>query len=102
MIAVTIGDYEAYNTSAGNVDDIVIRNIQPCNSLTALKLCGQKGYKYKNVLVEQVYGTTTHEGFYLRSDGPILNDFTLTEPSSIVYGKSMPEVYCDLLNNSIS
>ena len=76
MIAITIGDYDAYNTSAGDVDDIVIRNIQPNNSLTALKLCGQKGYKFKNVLMEQVYGTTTHEGFYLRSDGSILNDFT--------------------------
>ena len=76
MIAITIGDFEAYNTSAGNVEDIVIRNIQPNNSLTALKLCGQNGYKFKNVLMEQVYGTTTHEGFYLRSDGSILNDFT--------------------------
>ena len=76
MIAITIGDYDAYNTSAGNVEDIVIRNIQPNNSMTALKLCGQNGYKFKNLLMEQVYGTTTHEGFYLRSDGPILNDFT--------------------------
>ena len=76
MIAITIGDYDAYNTSAGNVEDIVIRNIQPNNSMTALKLCGQSGYKFKNVLMEQVYGTTAHEGFYLRSDGTILNDFT--------------------------
>lgn len=76
MIAITIGDYDAYNTSSGNVEDIVIRNIQPNNSLTALKMCGQSGYKFKNVLMEQVYGTTTHEGFYLRSDGAVLNDFT--------------------------
>ena len=76
MVAITIGDYDAYNTSAGNVDDIVIRNIQPNNSMTALKLCGQTGYKFKNVLMEQVYGTTYHEGFYLRTDGEILNDFT--------------------------
>ena len=76
MIAITIGDFDAYNTSAGDVEDIVIRNIQPNNSLTALKLCGQNGYKFKNVLMEQVYGNTRHEGFYLRSDGPILNDFT--------------------------
>ena len=76
MVAITIGDFDAYNTSSGNVEDIVIRNIQPNNSLTALKLCGQKGYKFKNVLMEQVYGTTAHEGFYLRTDGAILNDFT--------------------------
>ena len=76
MVAITIGDYDAYNTSAGDVEDIVIRNIQPNNSMRALKLCGQSGYKFKNVLMEQVYGTTTYEGFYLRSDGPVLNDFT--------------------------
>ena len=76
MVAITIGDYDAYNTSSGDVEDIVIRNVQPNNSMRALKLCGQRGYKFKNVLMEQVYGTTTYEGFYLRSDGPILNDFT--------------------------
>ena len=76
MVAITIGDYDVYNTSAGDVEDIVIRNIQPNNSMRALKLCGQTGYKFKNVLMEQVYGTTTYEGFYLRSDGSVLNDFT--------------------------
>lgn len=76
MVAITIGDFEAYNTSVGDVEDIVIRNIQPNNSMRALKLCGQNGYKFKNVLMEQVYGTTFYEGFYLRTDGPILNDFT--------------------------
>ena len=76
MVAITIGDFDAYNTSVGDVDDIVIRNIQPNNSMRALKLCGQTGYKFKNVLMEQVYGTTTYEGFYLRTDGSILNDFT--------------------------
>ena len=76
MVAITIGDFEAYNTSVGDVDDIVIRNIQPNNSMRALKLCGQNGYKFKNILMEQVYGSTFYEGFYLRTDGPILNDFT--------------------------
>ena len=76
LVAITIGDYDAYNTSSGDVEDIVIRNVQPNNSMRALKLCGQRGYKFKNVLMEQVYGTTTYEGFYLRSDGAVLNDFT--------------------------
>lgn len=76
MLAITIGDYASYNTSSGDVDDFYASNIYPNETMTVLKLCGQDGYKFKRITVENVAGSTFHEGFYFRSDGPILNDFT--------------------------
>ena len=76
MLAITIGDYASYNTSAGDVEDFYASNIYPLDTMTVLKLCGQENYKFKRVVVENVAGSTFHEGFYFRVDGDILNDFT--------------------------
>lgn len=76
MVAITIGDYASYNTSQGDVEDFYASNIYPNNSMTALKLCGAEGYRFKNVVMENVYGTTFHQGFFFQTDGDILNDFT--------------------------
>lgn len=40
----------------------------PDNALTALKLCGNTGYKFTNITIENVQGSTTDEGFYFRKD----------------------------------
>ena len=76
MLAITIGDYADYNTSSGDVEDFYASNIYPNGTMTVLKLCGQDGYKFKRITVENVVGSTFHEGFYFRTDGNILNDFT--------------------------
>ena len=76
MLAITIGDYDDYNTSSGNVEDFYASNIYPKETMTVLKLCGQDRYKFKRITVENVVGSTFHEGFYFRTDGDILNDFT--------------------------
>ena len=76
MLAITIGDYTNYNTSSGDVEDFYASNIYPNGTMTVLKLCGQDGYKFKRITVENVVGSTFHEGFYFRTDGDILNDFT--------------------------
>ena len=76
MLAITIGDYANYNTSSGDVEDFYASNIYPNGTMTVLKLCGQSGYKFKRIVIENVVGSTFHEGFYFRTDGDILNDFT--------------------------
>ncbi|MDD1897379.1 hypothetical protein [Klebsiella pneumoniae] len=58
LLALTNGDYEAYQLSRGHGYSIYVDHLMPQNALTALKAAGAPGYKFWDIDIGSISGST--------------------------------------------
>lgn len=68
LLAFTIGDYSAYEVSRGHFEDIYVNGLYPKGSLCAVKMAGNPNYRYKRIVIENIFGTVTTSAIKITDD----------------------------------
>lgn len=56
MVAFTIGDYEGYEISRGDIEGVLVENLAPRGSKSAVKLAGNPGFVFRKIVLRGIRG----------------------------------------------